>query len=171
MPSRRKGSSERWSMYPLLHDSVSRLLKEENLHFDFHDVDDDASCIKEYDTRVMGRFICHNDACNSHGWSSKRIAITIRMYPEEKYNGRVYHQRCRSCNSLSKPLLDDSYAERVAYRIKKWRGIQMEPPIFSGEITDPHESHLCEGCKAGHCSVLVRVVKGSHMGGMETGYW
>ncbi|KAF7860686.1 hypothetical protein EAF04_008204 [Stromatinia cepivora] len=154
MPSQRSKTSKSWSMYPLLHDSVSRLLEENNLHFDFHDIDDATSCTKEYDANIMGRFICRNRACNSSGWSSKRIAITIRMYPGAKYNGRVYHQRCKSCNSLSQPLLDDSYAERVAYRIKKWRGIQMYLPKYSGRSKGPHNTNLCEGCKAGHCSAL-----------------
>jgi hypothetical protein len=40
---------------------------------------------------------------------------------------------------LSKPILDDSYVERVAYRLKKWCGVELERPEF------------CEGCKAGHC--------------------
>ena len=34
-------------MYPALHDNVSRLLEEDDLYFDFHENDDDESCIKE----------------------------------------------------------------------------------------------------------------------------
>lgn len=154
MPSQRSKSTEAWSMYPLLHDSVSRLLEENNLHFDFHDIDDATSCTKEYDTNIMGRFICRNHTCSSDGWSSKRIAITIRMYPGAKYNGRVYHQRCKSCKSLSRPILDDSYAERVAYRIMKWRGIHVYLPNYSDRSKGPHNRYLCEGCRAGHCSAL-----------------
>lgn len=139
-----------WSMYPSYHDAVSDLLQEHDLFFDFHK-DDDSDCEKHYDTNIMGRFICHNRACSTRGWSSKRIAITIRMYSGAEYNARVYHQRCKACNKLSKPKLDESYAERVAYRLKKWCGVQMETPDYFGPSTAPHKSDLCEGCKHGHC--------------------
>jgi hypothetical protein len=152
MPSRKPKSDRRWSMYSALHDDVSRLLEEDDLHFDFHENDDTESCTKEYDTNIMGRFRCHNRACGSNGWPSKRIAITIRMYPGAQYNARVYHQRCLRCNSLSKPRLDNSYAERVAYRLKKWCGMEMDRPFHSGQSEGPHQSNLCEGCKDGHCS-------------------
>lgn len=154
MPSRKSKSDQSWSLYSALHDDVSRLLEEDNLYFSFHETDDTESCIKEYDTNIMGRFVCRNRACASSGWSSKRIAITIRMYPRAEYNARVYNQRCQGCNSLSKPRLDDSYAQRVAYRLKKWCGIEMDRPIYSGHSKSPHQSNLCEGCKHGHCSQL-----------------
>ena len=154
MPSRRQKSNQRWSMYSALHDDVSDLLEKDDLHFDFNESDDTMNCIKTYDTNIMGRFICRNQACGSSGWSSKRIAITIRMYPVAQYNARVYNQRCQACNSLSKPRLDDSYAERVAYRIKKWCGIEMDRSNHSGHSKSPHQSDLCEGCKDGHCSQL-----------------
>ena len=156
MKPKKSKSAPKWSMYPELHDDVLRLLEDEDLHFDFHENDDPRTCIKDYDTNVMGRFICHNRACGSSGWSSKKIAITVRMYPEEEYNVRVYHQRCQRCNGLSTPRLDDSYAERVAYRLKKWSGIEMDAPNRSGTSKGPHQSELCEGCKDGHCSELRR---------------
>jgi len=140
------------SMYPSLHDGVSSLLEDEDLHFDFYNKDAEA-CTRTYDTTVMGRFICRNRACSSPGWSSKIIAITIRMYTGARYNARVYHQRCRRCNSLSRPILDDSYAKRVAYRLKKWSGVEMDLPQYSGQTNKgPHNKDLCEGCKAGHCT-------------------
>ncbi|KAK4966053.1 hypothetical protein LTR28_003306 [Elasticomyces elasticus] len=118
-----------WSMHPSLHDSVSRLLEDDNLAFDFHAVDEPQSSIEEYDTNVMGRFVCKNKRCSSDGWSSKKIAISIRLYPRHR-----------------------SYAERVAYRLKKWSGIVMELPPYSGQSNGPHLSSLCEGCRSGHCS-------------------
>lgn len=154
MPSRKPKPNQRWSMYSVLHEDVSHLLEEDDLHFDFNENDDTTGCIKKYDTNIMGRFACRNQACDSSGWSSKRIAITIRMYPGARYNARVYNQRCQACNSLSKPRLDDSYAERVVYRIKKWCGIEMDMPHYSGHSERPHQSDLCEGCKDGHCSQL-----------------
>ena len=152
MPSRKSKSDRTRSMHQNQHDNVSRLLEEDDLHFDFYEDDDAETCIKDYDTNIMGRFICRNRACNSKGWSSRMIAITIRMYPGAQYNARVYHQRCQRCNRLGEPRLDDSYAERVAYRLKKWCGIEMDRPSYSGESKGPHQSTLCEGCKDGHCT-------------------
>ena len=38
--------------------------KKKNLHFDFHENDDNEICIKKYDTNIMNRFICRNFACD-----------------------------------------------------------------------------------------------------------
>lgn len=78
--------------------------------------------------------------------------MTIRLYPGQKYNARVYHQRCMNCNRLSRPVLDSSYAERVTYWVKQWNGVWVEKPPISGDSKGPHNNELCEGCKAGHCS-------------------
>jgi len=151
-PSRNPESTKKWSMYPSLHNDVSILLREHSLFFQFYEKDDGKNYENEYDTNIMGRFVCRNSTCSARAWSSKQIAITIRSYPGERYNARVYHQYCKSCGMPSKPYLDVSYAERVAYRIKKWCGVQMEVPPFSGRSDGPHRSDLCEGCKQGHCS-------------------
>ncbi|KAI8947254.1 zinc-binding domain-containing protein [Xylaria longipes] len=149
---RKSKPPETSSMHASKHPEVSQLLEEDNLHFTFHDNDDDDGCTKKYDTNIMGRFRCYNPKCGKNGWSSRQISITIRMYPRREYNARVWHQRCKSCNFLSKPILDDTYADRVAYRIKKWSGIRQERRAHSGTSKGPHESDLCEGCKAGHCT-------------------
>lgn len=147
-----------WSMYPALHDSVGRLLKEDNLPFTFYATDEDKGAIEQYDTNIMGRFKCLNEACPKAGWASKMIAITIRMYPEQQYNARVYHQRCKGCGSLGRPFPDDSYAERIAYRLKKWSGIEMYRPSYTVRASQrPHEGTLCEGCKHGHCQLRYNV--------------
>jgi hypothetical protein len=139
------------SMYPSRHDDVSQLLDESNIEAVFYNVDDQR-CENSHDTNIMGKFTCHNPKCATKGWSSKRIAMTIRLYSGGRYNARVYHQRCKACNQLSRPKLDHSYADRVAYRLKKWSGVSVEPPPFGRTNDDlPHESSLCEGCKAGHC--------------------
>ncbi len=96
-----------------------------------------------------------NRECDSNEWPSKRIAIIIRMYSEAQYNARIlYHQQCLKCNNLSKPHLDDSYAERVTYRLKKWCEMKMNRPFYSGQSEDSHQSNLCERCKNDHCSQL-----------------
>jgi hypothetical protein len=146
-------------MYPALHDSVGRLLEEDGLSFTFFAIDEDEGSIEEYDTNIMGRFECLNNACRRSGWGSKVISFTVRMYPEQQYHARVYHQRCKGCRSLSQPVPDDSYAERIAYRLKKWSGIEMDRPSFTARaIERPHESALCEGCKHGHCKFSYDVV-------------
>jgi hypothetical protein len=155
--SKPQGLGKSWSMYPALHENVRRLLEEDDLSFTFFAIDKDKGSIEEYDTNIMGRFKCLNKVCPSKGWGSKMIAITIRMYPEQRYNARVYHQRCKSCGTLSKPFLDDSYAQRIAYRLKKWSGIEMDRPSFTDSASKrPHESALCEGCKHGHCKEMIQ---------------
>lgn len=142
-----------WSMQPSLHDDVASLLEEDNLYFAFYEIDKPETSIRDYDTTVMGRFDCRNQSCSSNGWSSKKIAITVRLYANDRYNARVYHQRCMKCNSINEPILDATYAERVAYRLKKWSGIVMDQPRYSlKKSRGPHQSNLCEGCGAGHCS-------------------
>ncbi|KAF2007395.1 hypothetical protein P154DRAFT_541563 [Amniculicola lignicola CBS 123094] len=113
-------------MYPLLYNDVTELLYKDNLFFSFYEKDDDNSCIDDYDMTIMAV------------WSSKQIAITIQRYSKERYNAR----------------LDYSYAERVAYRLKKWSGVQVERPPFSGQSNGPQGSDLCKGCKQGHCSKM-----------------
>lgn len=152
VPAKNKKPIAKWSMYPALHDEVSTLLVEENLHFKFHEDDNDARRIRDHDTNIMGRFVCHNPGCKSKGWSSKMIAVTIRLYPGQEYNARVYHQHCKTCSWVSRPVLDQSYAERIVYRIKKWNGVPVETISNSGSSRGPHNRKLCEGCKAGHCS-------------------
>lgn len=116
-PTTKLVPTKKWSMYPSLHNDVSKLLREDSLSFDFYEKDDDRSCMDSYDTNIMGRFTCHNPACQTRGWSSKQIAITIRQYSNQRYNARVYHQSCKSCETSSKPKLDHSYAEksRISY--------------------------------------------------------
>ncbi|PYH83228.1 hypothetical protein BO82DRAFT_400621 [Aspergillus uvarum CBS 121591] len=133
MPARKHKSTRRWSMYPSLHSQVAALLGESDLYFRFHSKDDDFA-LHTYETNITGRFSCPNDECGSTGWSSKKIAITIPMYTGDRYNARVYYQRYQEYRRLNQPILGDSYAERVAYRFKKWSGIEMEgPSVWWGE--------------------------------------
>lgn len=71
--------SSPYCTFPSLHSDVSALLEEDDLYFGFRDGDDPEGCLKHYDTKIMGRFVCHNDACSCKGWGSQKIAITIRM--------------------------------------------------------------------------------------------
>jgi hypothetical protein len=84
--SKRQDLHESWSMNPALRDSVRLLLEEQYLSFTFFATETDKGSIEEYDTNIIGRFKCLNEACPKKGWGSKFIAITIRMYPKQQYN-------------------------------------------------------------------------------------
>ncbi|KAL4885684.1 zinc-binding domain-containing protein [Aspergillus karnatakaensis] len=158
MPSHQGRGPRTYSMYPDLHALISSSLESSHpeLTFSFHHPDTDMNCTNTYDTNIMGKFLCNNRTCTSSGWSSKKIAITIRMYRDQKYNVRVYHQRCKRCNWVSRPELEEeSYVDRVTYRLKKWNGVKgMDQPMHKGESQGPHDRKRCEGCKAGHCMGL-----------------
>jgi DNA-directed RNA polymerase subunit RPC12/RpoP len=148
-------SAKGWSMHASLHDDVSQLLKADGLLVEFHATGGFQDCVESYDTNIMGRFNCSYAACPVQKWSSKMIAITIRLYRNQRYNAIVWHQRCQHCNSLGQPMLDGTYAERIAYRLKRWFGIQVEVPYYSGQSHGPHQRDLCEGCNNGHCRALL----------------
>ena len=76
----------------------------------------------------------------------------MRRYGVNEYNAVVFNQRCRDCNSLGNLTLDESsYVERVAYRLKKWAGVELQAPPYREKKGPPHKSELCEGCKQGCC--------------------
>ncbi|KAL4755705.1 3CxxC-type zinc finger protein [Aspergillus foveolatus] len=176
MPSHSAEKRKVHSMYPSHHPSVVELLEPFGIEMDFHPVDtDETPCetrMLTKHTNIMGVFSCYNKSCPSHGWASKMVAVTIRMYCragkggikqsyEGKgeggadqpglYNVRVYHQRCKKCNFLSRPKLDETYAERVAYHLKRWHGVKVERPVYVKKSKAPHARQFCEGCKAGVC--------------------
>ncbi|KAL5338967.1 zinc-binding domain-containing protein [Aspergillus crustosus] len=143
-------------MYPDLDPLVTDLLESTNPElpeFAFHSEDNDHTCDKHKVTSIMGTFACHNPTCQNFVWASKKIAVTIRLYGDDGYNARVYAQRCRDCNALSKPRLNQKcYAERVVYWLKKWSGVSVAEPGFVRKKKKPHEKMFCEGCKAGRCN-------------------
>ena len=140
-----------FDMRPSLHGDVSRQLDQYGLTFHFAPIDDPNDFLKEYDTTIVGAFTCTNDSCRKRRWTSKRVAITIRKLSDLSYNARVYYQRCERCGFVARPDLDDSYAERVAYRLAKWSGVAVSNPYFSGRSDRPHQEELCEGCRLGRC--------------------
>ncbi|KAK4155742.1 zinc-binding domain-containing protein [Chaetomidium leptoderma] len=124
-----------------------------SLHEDFNLTGGDDEAIEHYPTYIMGRFECRNKNCSKNGWGSKKIFIIIRRFPGNGYNAVVYKQCCKSCDKLGTMRIDEnSYVERVAYRLKKWAGISMDTPEYNGPKVGPeHESDFCEGCKEGYC--------------------
>lgn len=138
------------STHPHLHPRVQSLLDDENLDFTFRPLGEKGKYIKEMDSNVMGKFRCGNWKCSKY-WSSKCIAINIRLYRNNKYTAVVYHQHCESCNALGKPQLDKSYEERISKWLKIWSGINVPKEPRKSKSKRPHRSSLCEGCKADHC--------------------
>ena len=139
-------------MFPWLHKNVMSAVSHEVQFKWVGKSHNDGGADQEYSTHVMGRFRCTNNACNINGWSSKKVSILIRSYTKYGYNAVVFNQRCQFCDALGTFTLDkSSYVERVAYRIQKWAGIEVEPPYYASKEGPPHKQELCEGCKRGVC--------------------
>lgn len=150
--SEREGVPE-WGMRPDLHDSISCILDDISVELTFHERDEEISVLESQTTSITGEFSCETPRCRFHTWESGKITIAIRLYTKNEYNVRIYHQRCRKCTALSRPRLNETYAERVAYRLAKWHGANMEAPRSSGKLTGRHLKEFCEGCKTGLCKV------------------
>ena len=139
-------------MFPLLHQNVSDAVSDEIQSTWFNEKGSDKHCNNKYSTNVMGKFKCNNNSCSNRGWASKKVAILIRGYPKNGYDAVIFNQRCQSCNRLGAFTLDEnSYVERIAYRLKKWAGVWMEEQRYSEKVGPPHKRELCEGCKGGYC--------------------
>ncbi|KAI1491150.1 zinc-binding domain-containing protein [Biscogniauxia mediterranea] len=139
-------------MFPSLHQRVLNTVFDEVPSVWFNENDTTENSKKECQTSVMGKFQCDNSRCSKNGWSSKKVCILIRGYPKNGYNAVVFNQRCKSCNQLGTLTLDeDSYVERVTYRLRKWAGVPVTPPYYNRKQTLPHKQEFCEGCKRGYC--------------------
>ncbi|KAI1331832.1 zinc-binding domain-containing protein [Xylariaceae sp. FL0255] len=147
----RNKPKQTWSMYPSLDPAVASILLESDLIFPFRAADDNKDMIAHHDTHVKGRFNCKSTICGRAFWSSKMVGITIRIYPNNEYNVRVWRQRCNGCKQLCKPTLDDTYANRVAAYLMEWSGSISKAPPPREKSRGPHNSRLYEGCKHGHC--------------------
>ncbi|RMZ71624.1 zinc-binding domain-containing [Pyrenophora seminiperda CCB06] len=138
--------------FPKLHPDVVDAVSPELPLIWFNEDEDDDSFCHEYFTHVMGKFMCNNNTCKKLSWSSRKVPIEIRGYFDNGYSAIVYNQRCKSCDRLGTFELNErSYIERVAYRLKKWAGVEMEAPPFDKIEGRPHEQSYCEGCKRGKC--------------------
>ena len=148
-----RGKKQASLKYPALHELIQDLHPGTLASAWFNDNGDNEKPIHEYQTHVMGSFRCTSRGCSGRRWTSGHVAILIRGFHGDGYDAVVFNQRCQKCRSLGILTLDEgSYVERVAYRLKKWAGIELEVPIYSGnKVTKPHQSALCEGCKQGYC--------------------
>lgn len=141
-------------MFPDLHQDVSNAVSDEGLSPWFKNTDNDRGSSDKYSTFVMGRFQCDHNACSNIGWGSKKVAILIRKYGPNGYNAVVFGQRCQRCNQFGTLRLDESsYTDRVAYRLKKWAGVETDEQYYTQNDGPPHRSELCEGCRRGYCQL------------------
>ncbi|KAI0968975.1 zinc-binding domain-containing protein [Xylaria arbuscula] len=144
----RRQTMENWKQrfFPELHPRVVEAVSDDidSTWFTERKSDD-----RIYKTFVMARFECTR--C-SKTWRSGRVTIVIRGYTGNGYNAEVFNQHCDSCNTLGTMTLDeDSYVERVVYRLKVWAKVPVTPPPFSDKPMPPHKKELCEGCIQGWC--------------------
>ena len=136
--------------FPSLHQAVAEAVSNDIPSTWFKKKGNKGASSHEYSTNVMGKFRCNTEGCKD--WSSKTVAILIRGYPGNGYHAVVFNQRCKTCDCLGILTLDeDSYVERMAYRLKRWAGVHMERPVYREKSGPPHERALCEGCKRGYC--------------------
>lgn len=144
--------TRKFLMFPWHHKAVSNAVRPNLVCTWVHKGINDRSADREYTTHVMGSFKCINTACTTSGWSSKKVAIQIRGYTRNGYNAVVFNQRCRECKQLGTLSLDKgSYVDRIAYRVQRWAGIQVEQPVYTSQEGQPHRQELCEGCRRGIC--------------------
>ncbi|KAI1453959.1 zinc-binding domain-containing protein [Annulohypoxylon moriforme] len=139
-------------VYPQLHSDISKAVLPDIKNV-WYNKKGSKNYNNEYSTHVRGSFRCDNENCSKRGWSSGKVAIQIRGYPTNGYKAVVFNQRCRSCDTLGALTLDEkSYVDRVAYRLKKWAGIELEEPPHGHGGSPPHRRDLCEGCRLGVCT-------------------
>ena len=68
----RTSSYEEQSIRPSLHEGVLDSLGPYGLSFDFYEIDDSYSTLKEHDTSIMGRFTCINTC-----WKEQEIRWNV----------------------------------------------------------------------------------------------
>lgn len=145
-----KNSVPAYSLYPELHSRVIDNIDKRMENIKFRTKDHNLGC-ESKTTNLVGNFRCSNPKCNKK-WSSGVVATVVRLYNNNTYNAKVYHQRCKRCEWRSRPVLDDSYEERVCRNLQIMQGI-FSPRIVQrrDKATAPHDENRCEGCKDGVC--------------------
>lgn len=139
-------------MFPSLHQNVADAVDEHIKDLRYHETNNEKGVSTQYSTFVMGQFRCYNRSCPKVVWTSGKVAISIRKYQDDSYNAEVFKQRCKACNQLGNLKMDQqSYIDRVSYRLLKWARVAVEQPVYELRKTPPHMVDLCEGCKRGIC--------------------
>ncbi|KAK6339703.1 hypothetical protein TWF718_009097 [Orbilia javanica] len=104
------------------------------------------------DTALPGIFTCCNPKCEATR-GTKTVPAVIRGYYDFgalHYNVTIAHQRCGSCNSLTRMSPDDDfkreYVDKVVYQLERWN------EEFEG--LSRHDQGFCVGCKTRNCPKL-----------------
>lgn len=142
-----------FDIWPNLHAEVLQRLQPYNLTFTFFPDDTASDVTQETSGNIIGLFTCDNTEHRSRArrqWTGL-AAITVRRYGAHSYNARVYYQRCKLCARLARPELDEVYVEKVSNQLLRWSGIHVMSRHYGRKTKEPHQSHLCEGCKAEVC--------------------
>lgn len=138
-----------------MHKEIQSHLDEDDLQFTFCDCIDGEKHCEKIQTSIVASFECKNKLCRRGKWGSRKVNIKIRMYRENRYTVKVYHQHCMRCGVIALPILEGNftgnYAGRVSFWLKTWSGIDVKQP--DEELWPPmeHKDKLCEGCLNGTC--------------------
>ncbi|KAK6360959.1 hypothetical protein TWF730_007074 [Orbilia blumenaviensis] len=134
-------------LFPGYHESVSEQV--EGVSFS----DNIGELTLTYGTNLVGSFRCpqcHKVWTTGIIWT--RIKGKILDHGQLEYCAVVFKQSCKKCEKLGiMKLEEDVYVERVARRLKIWKGEPVPPIEPHVKGTPPHEIELCEGCNAGEC--------------------
>lgn len=153
----RKEETRTSFMFPELHDRIAEAVSPEVTSIWFQS-NDRKGYNNEHTTCVVGNFTCDNQTCKKQSWGSGVVSILMRGYARNGYSAVVFNQRCKFCEVLGTFTMDETtYVERVAYRLKKWAGVWVEPPVYNRGLRGPHEERLCEGCRRGTCPYTDRL--------------
>jgi len=142
-----------WSTRPDLHDLVVKSLGPEMTMATFNNAGLPAGTDVRWCTNIVGEFRCPNVECRNV-WTTGMVATLIRIYWDNSYNARIYHQRCAQCLRLVEVKVDvDIYVERIARRLRIMRELPVEgaEPSPPDDPAGPHRAELCEGCREGCC--------------------
>ncbi|KAK3347153.1 zinc-binding domain-containing protein [Lasiosphaeria hispida] len=139
-------------VYPHLHGRVVEALLPDVLDPEPWFVHEPGTRENRKETFIVGRFSCPNQSCRKAGWTTGKVCIHITSYANSGYRAIVWSQRCKLCDTMGILALDEqSYIDRVAFRLKKWAGLVVPAVPYVKRGTPPHLSDFCEACIAGFC--------------------
>ncbi|KAF5562665.1 hypothetical protein FNAPI_3104 [Fusarium napiforme] len=95
---------------------------------------------------VSNAWFSNSIAIRIREYEGNHIAIRIREYEGNQYNVKVYHQQCSRCETPIRAMLkQQAYADRVAFHIKRWNGIDIKPPNIEVEPKVNYSKELYRG--------------------------
>lgn len=144
---RKKKGTKEYSMRPDLNSEVIGTIDGKMKSIKFNNEDSDSEC-RELEVNLVGTFVCPN--CR-RSWKSGIVFTVVRLYFNNTYNAKVYGQRCKRCENASLPKLDETYAQRVSYKLETMYGIPHPKVEYRSKPMKPHDKHRCQGCKINRC--------------------